>query len=449
MTTECNVCCDDVPRRNAVVCPCGVETCLDCAKTHIVGSSRLAHCMECKVEWSTKFLCANFTKGWVNGSKKGQYRYHRKNVALDREKSKIPDTLAELPRIKLELDRITVVNDLKQEILRLRSELSSATRLLKTARRNLLMPLDGPAVPNFICPCPVDECRGMIDSVKFMCGVCSETVCRKCREPRKPDDKHKCNKDVRANLKLLRDDTKPCPTCATAIFKISGCDQMWCTQCKTAFSWNTGAIELGTIHNPHAIEWRRAHGGIDRDIDDVPCGGLVPFRAIQMDSEDANERLIMMYRVIGEIQEKLPGFAIDPDGFGKLRSQYVLNKITETKWRQSIFTKERSDDRKRANQQILITLRDIGNERFRILADELKVVCGKKTSKRKALDTDKKRKAIYKRFNKDIDELVAFINQTFTDELVALGTGSPLQIAVENGGYIWSDKLKKGQHARR
>jgi len=71
--------------------------------------------------------------------------------------------------------------------------------------------------------------------------------------------------------KLLAKDSKPCPKCQSLIFKISGCDQMWCTQCHTAFSWKTGSIEK-TIHNPHYYEWQRKNGTVQRNPNDIECG---------------------------------------------------------------------------------------------------------------------------------------------------------------------------------
>lgn len=50
---------------------------------------------------------------------------------------------------------------------------------------------------------------------------------------------------------------------------VKNCDQMWCIECKTAFSWSKGTVEVGIVHNPHYFQWMRQNGGMPG----VPGGG--------------------------------------------------------------------------------------------------------------------------------------------------------------------------------
>ena len=162
----------------------------------------------------------------------------------------------------------------------------------------------------FIRACPLENCRGFLNQ-QWKCTVCNVHTCSKCNVPKVPKakdpndmeetkdakdpndmeatkdakdpndmeetkDGHVCNPDDVATAELLANDTKPCPQCGTGIFKIDGCDQMWCTECKTAFSWRTGNVETGHVHNPHYFEYQRRIGRDARNILDVPCGGLRP-----------------------------------------------------------------------------------------------------------------------------------------------------------------------------
>lgn len=112
----------------------------------------------------------------------------------------------------------------------------------------------------FTMKCPAGTCEGFV-GLDWVCGLCSEKVCQHCREVKtaREEDKHECDPEKRENVKALVKEAKPCPKCASQISKVDGCDQMWCTQCHTAFSWRTGAIE-DHVHNPHYYEWMRRNG---------------------------------------------------------------------------------------------------------------------------------------------------------------------------------------------
>jgi hypothetical protein len=127
----------------------------------------------------------------------------------------------------------------------------------------------------FVRSCPGEDCRGFLNSA-WICGICECVTCKLCHEI-KNDSEHICNPDCVETAKLLSKDTKPCPTCHSQIFKISGCDQMWCTQCKTAFSWKSGIIEKN-IHNPHYYEWQRQNGTLERAQGDFECGRELTHR---------------------------------------------------------------------------------------------------------------------------------------------------------------------------
>lgn len=59
---------------------------------------------------------------------------------------------------------------------------------------------------------------------------------------------------------------------------LSNCDQMYCTECHSAFSWRTLKIEKGRIHNPHYYEYLRQNNNeMNRDPLDIQCGRELDF----------------------------------------------------------------------------------------------------------------------------------------------------------------------------
>jgi len=128
---------------------------------------------------------------------------------------------------------------------------------------------------------------------------------------------------------------------------VRNCDQMWCTQCHTAFSWRTGRIET-TIHNPHYYEWMRRHGTLERDPNDIQCGrdithntSITIRRKMESLEKDYSEhskdiRLVsnkiidICRRIIHLRNVSLPHYRYDIDRTTQeLRIKYMRNFITE------------------------------------------------------------------------------------------------------------------------
>jgi len=218
----------------------------------------------CNKEWTRQFINSKFTNVFV--TKKLKKR--REEILFDIERSLLPVTQPLVERI---IKTEYVTNQMKE----IRDKIS-ALNLEKYNLQTQLYRLNTTTGPTeraeFVRACPDADCRGFL-STQWKCGLCEKWSCPDCHEVKghHRDEPHECNPDVLATARLLSNDTKPCPNCRTGIFKIDGCDQMWCTQCHTAFNWRTGRIEA-QVHNPHYFEWLRRNGNaVPRNPLDNPC----------------------------------------------------------------------------------------------------------------------------------------------------------------------------------
>jgi len=202
----------------------------------------------------------------------------------------------------------------------------------------------------FVKACPTTGCNGFLNE-EFACGLCSSVVCKSCHEIKL--EGHECNEDTVASVKALKAEARPCPSCATLISKIDGCDQMWCTQCTTTFSWRTGLRESGHTHNPHYYEWMRLNGGLPRAPGDiVGCGfprWAVVF-AIDKDSKYAN-RLAWYHRQVIHFND-IVNRDVEPIDNYNCRIQLLTKEISEEKFKTLIQRKDKAWRKSTAKKQI-------------------------------------------------------------------------------------------------
>lgn len=271
MSNQCVICAEDQKgvRNPNVSCPsCQFSACRKCCQRYIL-DQRVSKCMNnsCGREWERKFLVDTFPKIFISG----EWKKMREQVLFDREKALLPATQGIVARRITQDERKKDIRDVDLLI----RELYERRRNLELQYRVAFLGGTGETTQErrqFIRACPADDCRGFL-STQWKCGTCSKFTCPDCHELKPGGDTvHVCNPDNVATAALLDKDTKPCPKCATGIFKIEGCDQMWCTQCHTAFSWKSGFIETN-VHNPHFYEWqRRMNNGVAPRVEgDVPC----------------------------------------------------------------------------------------------------------------------------------------------------------------------------------
>lgn len=365
----CNICCENMNKstRHEVKCPfCDFTTCLSCFRTYLMGSSKLtADCMNCHRELSMEFISEVTPKIFYAS----EYSKKRAEDLLSQERSLLPDTQHLLEVEKIREKRNELIQELQDELRYLRER----TREIKTEIYNLRTNPIGD-MPNeekkerkkFLMACPSEHCRGFL-SQSWKCGTCSVYVCPHCREIKggREDADHVCDPDAVATAKMLADETKPCPKCAVPIYKLSGCDQMWCVECKTPFSWKTGQIVTGTIHNPHFYQWQRDqnNGVAPRVPGDVPCGqncGGLPWinviQAIMTRRKNEWKDWQECHRLIGHIRDiemhRYPAVGRIEDNTD-LRLQFLTNKIDEKKWLQQLKMRQKRMEKNRAINQVL------------------------------------------------------------------------------------------------
>jgi hypothetical protein len=222
---------------------------------------------DCKKLWSRKFIVENFTTKFISKT----YKKHLEKVFFDKEKALLPATQPAVERLILKLECKTKIDEIQEQIKNLtlmKRNLTNEYFLIQNGHYET--DLEKTERKQFIRKCGNENCRGFLSS-QWKCGICTFYTCTTCHVFIENKDTHACKKEDVETAALLNKDTKSCPKCQTLIFKIDGCDQMWCTQCHTAFSWKTSCIET-VVHNPHYYEYlRKTQGNVPRNIHDNPC----------------------------------------------------------------------------------------------------------------------------------------------------------------------------------
>jgi hypothetical protein len=266
------------------------------------------------------------------------------------------------------------------EAVRLKMEIKDAKRMLRQYLRPINTLGAGPAmggagggagggsdsVPpatektrRIVMACPAAGCAGFVDTL-WKCGVCEIKICNKCRVI-KGGDGHECNADDIATAEALAAECKPCPKCAAAISKISGCDQMWCTICHTTFSWNTGKIETSVIHNPHYFQWAAANGhalpradlpGVACDINDMMTRTLWREIANANTIRDLDERRARK-ELLDTIAER-QRWRLDLEAGALRRMRDRVREHMEGEWRREMCVKRLSGDMSETDWQIAL-----------------------------------------------------------------------------------------------
>lgn len=337
---RCEICLERFGHDKVVTCGCGYKLHVECAQDYLLHTEKDAHCMKCDKGWDLEFQYVNLGRAFVNGS----FRKHRARILLDKEKTKLPQSQQIIEREK-ELERMEKAikrkrqdeDDAYQAYLDKQSEVhrmiyernqleqSKRTKTVFNGRR-----------------CPKEGCSGFLSS-GYKCPLCDTRVCSKCLtikpiKKKEEKDTHECIKEDVESAEMIKKETRGCPKCHTRIYKIEGCSQIWCTLCHTAFSWDTGKVVTGTIHNPHFFEWARKNSGGSRvrNPGEVVCGGLPEYHLLfsVVDGFKCLTQITDIYRGAGHIRDTLLDYlrrkVQREDDNDDIRVKFLKKEIDET-----------------------------------------------------------------------------------------------------------------------
>lgn len=241
MPKDCCVCCD---RKSLFVkCHCDFEACRDCIERYILGENREPACMSCSATWDRRFIAKSFSSKFVTVTLKE----HLENVYHERELGLVQSTQGDVAQYLAEKERkvqIALIDDAIQEL-----------QVRKARLQNRMY--EKHAVVRATMRCPTTGCLGFMDA-KCHCQVCGADACKRCREL-VDGDGHECDPAILENVEALKRDTKPCPKCASLIFKIEGCFArdtpilMWDQSMKMSQDVQVGDVLIGDDGTPRNV----------------------------------------------------------------------------------------------------------------------------------------------------------------------------------------------------
>jgi hypothetical protein len=354
------------PNKKRAQCPyCNVSACVKCTQTYLLETTDDPHCMECRKAWTRETMDTILLTTWLNG----EFKKHRENILLDRERARLPAAQLIIERRKRAEEYYPEREQLHEEIVELLKQVEEKERRMHEIDTIIRIynagqdPFENSNTKElierrtFIMPCPAKECRGFLSSV-YKCGVCDVRVCPDCREVKGHDREveHTCDPNTVETVRAIKKETRPCPECGTNIFKIDGCNSMFCTNCKCPFDWKSGKkITHGAIHNPHYFEYiRAANGGVmPRDPGDIQCGTHLPnawtferevIRRFHGLAASDTDWLFQALRQITHIQHvdipSLINRAEDMDNTDH-NIRYLRKEIDEVQWKRILQQREK------------------------------------------------------------------------------------------------------------
>lgn len=312
--SSCQICVEKFGRkgsgRERFHCPhCSEVACMACVERWIDDKAATSDpvCVHCSAELPDSSLFAAYGPGWLEE----HVRLPRMDRMLEVERRAIPRLQGELrasENAKAQIEAAEAqVEALAKQLADAKVALTQLKMLAKGAmsdakKRKAASRVAVAAGDPNVHPCP--DCPGFMlenEGNNLECMLCQKIRCAKCldglgfaaghEEELKADDfvqfmqellprgevssdsgggdddkeeadaseAHVCAPEDEQNISFIRESSKECPGCGHGVYRISGCAQMFCSQCKSSWNWNTGSLtRMGSNEQRNAGGLRRS-----------------------------------------------------------------------------------------------------------------------------------------------------------------------------------------------
>ena len=306
--TYCSICIEDITVNNTAVCSyCEYTTCKKCFQRYLLDTKKtIKNCMNCNNIFTRGMLINMLGLSYIEN----MYKNHIKELLFNEEKTLIPLSMITVKKNK-------IIREVCVEKIKLEKEYKNISYTMDTFDKIKLdheikahsfyiaylkkKPVEKTKI-QYKYPCASIHCDGFVNN-QWKCEICDKTTCKYCFKIK--EENHECLKDDVDTAELIKKDSKPCPKCNISIMKTSGCDQMWCTSCHTAFDWKSlKIVTKGIIHNPEYFRYMREHNiTIARNPNDNPCANLLYDSYLKIINRKKELNKILSNTLINQLYE--------------------------------------------------------------------------------------------------------------------------------------------------
>ena len=356
---ECTLCTEKKIANDIIICPhCSVEICEPCFQYGLTMDLQDPICIYCKKGLNIEFILANNDTLWC----KKVFLDYYSNLLLEKEKNKLMDSVPkfrmvlELRSLKKEVNSLLTNKKIETSVKQLKLEkkefdkkskelifernkkkydLNEQIKVLENkiydSRINKKKETENKI--SYITKCPIESCKGFINN-KYTCEMCDISLCKACLMIRETD--HTCIRENIESAEMIMKDSKPCPNCYIPIFKLSGCNQMFCTNCHVVFDWISLKIDKGPVHNQHFFDYlaKMNNVGDQARLENNACGHireLYPRISFYTRNSWIHHLFLLNQEIEADLINEYKGLI--KDNFEDYRIKYLCDEINEKSWK--------------------------------------------------------------------------------------------------------------------